>query len=148
MKDKFVSYDIALKLKELGFNEECLGFWEELNCSWNSYSCWGGITELDEDDNYKLFLSANDLRSYYDNIIKAPLWQDAIDWFRVKHNIHIWIEPVLVEQAVSPIKFEYFILFDINKDGIKNNCLPFHLYEKASEQAILKAIELYQKNYE
>ena len=28
MKDQFVPYDIALKLKELGFNDECFGYYD------------------------------------------------------------------------------------------------------------------------
>jgi hypothetical protein len=57
MKKQFVPYEIALKLKELGFNEECLGLYKDEKFyydyetfQWNSFN----------------------------NCVKAPLWQQAI----------------------------------------------------------------------
>ena len=68
MNEQFVTYDIALKLKELCFNEECLGFYH-------------GRTFNEE--RFKRYL--------YENTISAPLWQQVIDWFRKSWKIHIEI---------------------------------------------------------
>jgi len=83
MRKQFVTYEIALKLKELGFNEECL-------LVYNSYKVLKHIisgTNPDIDD----YISFNK----YDDRLPAPLWQQAIEWFREKHSLHISIYPVL-----------------------------------------------------
>ena len=59
MKNEFVKYEQALALKELGFDEPCLGYYDE---GGNLY------TEMVE-------------------VLKAPLYQQAFRWFREKHKI-------------------------------------------------------------
>lgn len=61
MEKQFVPYELALKLKELGFKEEC-------------FKWWGSDGIL----NQKYNLS---------NTILAPLWQQAFDWFRNEYNL-------------------------------------------------------------
>lgn len=34
MKDQFVTYELALQLKELGFKEKCLGYYVEEEDAW------------------------------------------------------------------------------------------------------------------
>jgi hypothetical protein len=60
MNKEFVPYEIALALKELGFNEPCFG--------------WYGPTGI-----------FNDWEST-DTI--APLYQQAFRWFREKYDLH------------------------------------------------------------
>ena len=88
MKHLFLPYNLALLAKEKGFDEECLARWENFSDSWNNYSMWGGISEIEkEEENFKLLLTENLLENYYKNVIKAPLYQQVIDWFREKHGI-------------------------------------------------------------
>jgi hypothetical protein len=69
MKEQFVPHEIALKLKEKGFDEPCLGYFDPLykklviweNGSTNSTSTW----------------------------VYAPLWQQVIDWLSDVHNIEV-----------------------------------------------------------
>jgi hypothetical protein len=58
MEKEFVTYEIALKLKELGFEEECLAYFEDKELTLGRLSSVGK----------KRYLI-------------APLWQQAIDWF-------------------------------------------------------------------
>jgi hypothetical protein len=70
MEKQFCTYEIALKLKELGFNENCIATFGE-----------NQVFDLqDFEQNYDTFPS---------HIIAAPLWQQVIDWFRDKLNIKI-----------------------------------------------------------
>lgn len=131
MKEQFVTYDIALKLIELGFNEECLGFYH-------------GRTFNEE--RFKRYL--------YENTISAPLWQQAIDWFRKSWKIHIeisnhengWGSYLSIEKFGDRFakgyyaKIPYFII-----NTIEVGC-SFRSYDIAREQAILKAIELCKNN--
>lgn len=73
MENQFVFYDLALKLKELGFNEECLGFYVPL---------------LDGTQEFELMK----FESQGKKIVLAPLWQQAFDWiesnFGLSGEIH------------------------------------------------------------
>ena len=89
MEKNFVSYTIALKLKELGFDEKCFASYytdieenrtekydvrKKLNASFD----WDPFTD-EEDSGYIL----NSDKEYY---VSAPLWQQTLYWFREKHN--------------------------------------------------------------
>lgn len=58
MKEQFVSSDIAVQLKELGFDEECLAYWDHTYKTFNLQWC----------------------RYNMHSATKLPLWQQAIDW--------------------------------------------------------------------
>lgn len=65
----FVPHKIAIKLKELGFNDECLGYYDD-----GTFVFWyGSEQDLDTPLN-----------------CTAPLYQQAIDWFE-KKNIYIYV---------------------------------------------------------
>jgi hypothetical protein len=121
MKEQFVSYQIAKKLKELGFNEPCLGEWQNLKTGVNLV--------IDEED--RIFdvavLGAE---------IKAPLRQQALDWLRDKHKIHVEVERDLDGWCYKITEFS---------SGNKFKCsgrleMPNHNVEV--DKAIIKAFEL------
>ena len=75
MNKEFVPYEEALALRELGFNEPCLGYY---NKETNWHLCWSSNSV--EPYNH------NDPK-YYGNI-SAPLYQQAFRWFREKHKLY------------------------------------------------------------
>lgn len=70
MKKEFVSYEIALELKQLDFDEPCLGkfYYNQLEI--------GGIW------------TNNDFKEDPDIFISAPLYQQVFRWFREKYGVH------------------------------------------------------------
>ncbi len=74
MKHLFVPYEIALQLKEKGFDEPCFGIWMER----------GAIFDILYVARQEDAWMANE-----NNGILAPLYQQVIDWFREKHSIDI-----------------------------------------------------------
>lgn len=72
----FVTYEIALKLKDLGFNESCLAAFRN-----DEYNDLITLTEDVLDGDFIIFTSGSN--------IKAPLWQQVIDWFREKFDYHV-----------------------------------------------------------
>jgi hypothetical protein len=74
MKDQFIPYELALELKEIGFNEPCLGYY---------YFLSNGDKELILHEH-----SNSSINSHYPKEISAILWQQAFDWFRKEHNLH------------------------------------------------------------
>ena len=70
MKKEFVPYDIALALKEIGFDEDCFG-------------CYTKDNELSLD------YSNNTDEGHYFQKCSAPLYQQAFDFFRENSKIAI-----------------------------------------------------------
>lgn len=65
MEKEFVPFELAVKLKELGFDKECFGVYYNKD----------GFIRLKQDN----------------EIGNTPLWQQVFDWFREKHNLHFEI---------------------------------------------------------
>ena len=61
MKDQFVTYEIALAVKELGFNEECLAFYYI----------------FDDEEKFLISTISNTNSSWDNGYISAPLWQQV-----------------------------------------------------------------------
>lgn len=65
MVDQFVPYELAAKLKELGFDEECLAYYSNK-------------------DKYLFFSTIKEIP---DEFTLTPLWQQAFDWFSKQHGL-------------------------------------------------------------
>lgn len=113
MKNQFVTYEIAKRLKELGFNEPCFGYFTHSG----------------------KYISKENIQNdfFEDSQCAAPLWQQAIDWLRNKHTIDIWVRNTKDEEFVWNV--------DVRpthplRSGFEKN------YYQAREAAILKALTL------
>lgn len=95
MKDQFATYEIAKKLKKLGFDQKCIAWFSpnhpEIAEGTLIYIKQGqfdaSIPAFTDSDKVNVFsnLSKEDVAPP----VAAPLWQQAIDWLREKHNICI-----------------------------------------------------------
>ena len=145
MEKQFTTYEIALKLKELGFNEECLGIYY-YDGSFKKY-----ILEYKDTEEYLVCIS-------------APLWQQVIDWFREEHNIHLAVTSYTNPSKIGDKQMYETLIghkennFDATianstirlTESFKNKVLCLYnlydTYEEAREQAILEAIKLCKHN--
>jgi len=139
MKEQFATYEIALALKELGFNEECFGYFDE-------------DSDFSTFEYYDSERQNSTIQSEYAGIKQctAPLWQQVIDWFEDKHELVLqyddrtagcrglnWLLPTIIRltsygsENVTPIRFRNSIFY--NK-------------EDAREQTILNAIKVLNEN--
>lgn len=95
LNNLFVSYVIARELKKKGFNEPCLGFYDDdklLHPSIQDVSAMRIMSEnndqykeYDEDDYVFIdFIPTDKMPD-----ILAPVYQQVIDWLREEHNIEI-----------------------------------------------------------
>ena len=136
MKEQFVTYEIALALKELGFDEECLVYFN--NDKYRDLIC---TCENGMDGDFTVH--------HYSGDVNAPLWQQVIDWFSDAHKIFIEIR--FADKALSVYEFCVYKTFKelvnntIERIGLGNDRKVYSTYFEAREQAILKAIELCQK---
>ena len=71
MKKEFVPYELALNLRALGFDEECINFWYPSGTMNNSVPIYG----------FQNWYKTN-------GYLNAPLWQQAFDWFREKYRLN------------------------------------------------------------
>ena len=143
MKEQFVTYEIALKLKELGFEEKCLaGYYEE---DFTKKAILLQRESVNNQNTYGLFCS-------------APLWQQAIDWFRKKHAIHLEFVYSQDHNKYSWSGWDEYHWREISKRPRVEGRFPYpyksrfkehywnhQTYEEAREQAVLKVIELCKK---
>ena len=129
MKEQFVTYDIALKLKELVFDK---------------ISRFGNETSLyTKEGKYTFYANYGSMYpGLSGDYIYAPIWQQVFDWFL---NQSILIE-------VFPVDDWDHWSFRIHGKDIScpfykmyNERDEYDTYEQAREQSILKAIELCQK---
>lgn len=82
MTDLFVPYEQAIKLKELGYDRDCLAYYVVFkskdgdlvyslhNSGWTHILFKEGVPSI---VNYKI-------EKHYDKLIQAPLWQQAFDF--------------------------------------------------------------------
>lgn len=123
MQKQFVTYEIALKLKELGFDEECLGWF------------WGKTPVLE--------IGRTTLDALINPAILAPLWQQAIDWLREKHSIFVSYD---FEQDCPDIPKYYAVVKSLSckpaGETILDGFTLFPSPELALEQGILETLYL------
>lgn len=83
MENHFIPYELAVKLKELGFKFYPLGY----------YSLLEGNKIIES----KFYAS--------DDFLEAPLWQQAFDWFREKYNLDSYVRRVTYKEWKFEINF-------------------------------------------
>lgn len=82
MKNLFVPYEIALKLKEKGFDELCFG-WFQPEVGYTNVQINWNAENPHRNSNFK------EHENSIGEVIAAPLYQQVVDFFREKHNIEI-----------------------------------------------------------
>jgi hypothetical protein len=122
MDKEFVTYEVALALKELGFNETCL-------------SRYCAVTEWEKLTGEILFQNI-DCNSSERFLLKAPLKQQVFRWFREKYDLHSYVFAWLRRVGWGydiPNESSTFIQTDDN---------TFTTYEEAENACIDKLIEI------
>lgn len=152
--DQFVTYPIAKKLQELGFNQDCFGYFSN---RYDKIDEEQGIP-FDEDTHIDFRLTFNcdkNLLKTFSILQKplwftlAPLWQEAIDWLETK-GYYIYITRVFLWNTMPP-KFEgWAIHIATNNPKEYLDCNEYyvsHFFETkhiALETAIHKVLEIMQ----
>lgn len=89
--EDFVDFDLAVKLKEKGFREECLAYYT------TEYTLYNNMTTLTDDKylyvsaiDYEEFLvSHNSIKYTNGNYVDAPTISQVLNWLRKEKNMHI-----------------------------------------------------------
>lgn len=132
MKHLFVPYKLALKLKEKGFDERCIIYYNEGMLQLDSSNTMFGWRNKDFEEPYMKDRER----------IPAPLYQQIVDWFREKHGIVVSIQRAI---QIEPELYGYQINYGDAGDGGMMEMQQIELelsYYEALNKAIEEAIKL------
>ena len=137
MNKEFITYEQALALKELGFNEPCFGYFEP-NKKFK-YLNWEILKDFP-------YLAKN---SEWQDLYGAPTFSQAFRWFREKHNLVIQYIPheIYDDNGQSNLHHKYKISEYDSWRGGRRNTVETELnetYEEAEFECIEKLIEIIQ----
>lgn len=129
MEKEFIPYEQALDLKELGFDEPCLAFY---------------------DKDLKLIITGVAKLRYAPKLY-APLYQQAFRWFREKYNFQKSIVFYSESQGIKKIPNHYEIQIDyLSNDKwcyFESTDNKIYLtYEEAELECLKKLIEICKNN--
>jgi|688.fasta_scaffold1385850_1 hypothetical protein len=120
MTKEFTPYDRSLKLKAIGFDEPCFGYYLQ----------------------NKRFISYEERRSMpkqTKDAISAPLFQQAFRWFREEYKFHAEIRSYTAKYFTIIIQELKDIVRYLEYGGID---LKFNTYEEAELACLDKLIEI------
>jgi hypothetical protein len=132
VEKEFIPYEQALALKELGFDEPCLGFYYKLN---DDFLLEIPVISYKENKN-------SIIDETFDNkseCITAPLYQQAFRWFREKYRLN---------STIIPIENEWYFLISKKGETLTLNrprqCYR-NTYEEAELECLKKLIEIVKR---
>ena len=122
MNKEFISYEQAVALKELGFDERCFTRYYESG---------------------KLADSLSYLHHNHFGQVNAPTYQQAFRWFRENHNLYVDI-------FVDDNKTFGFMITHFTSEGRVDSPVKYnHITYEESEQACLdRLVEIVKNKYE
>ena len=112
MNEDFVTYELAVKLKEKGFNEPCYGYYHRGGGDDSFELCGNGDCDFQN--------SKNKYR------IATPTIPQVLKWLRKEKKIHIQIL-----FTCPPNKWEY-ITIKMTNNELRGTCATFTSYEQAA----------------
>jgi hypothetical protein len=129
MEKEFIPYELAVKLKALGFNEPCFGkYLSNLQSDWKEFEL---ILEMGMNEEFE------DNRNIYllEEACSAPTYSQAFRWFREKHGLDY-------EIPYAGNKGEYHAFVEKYVYGNNRNNPSVFTYEGAEEICLEKLIEI------
>jgi hypothetical protein len=130
-KHLFVPYEIAMQLKEKGFNEPCLGFYSD---------------NIDTD----VFIERIKRQPCADHATdcSAPTHEQAIDWLRENHSLSVSVLPYKNSEDKIELCWYYTVtivgIYDIfcNAESLGASQENYESYNEALNEAFEQALKL------
>jgi hypothetical protein len=139
MNKEFIPYEQALELKELGFDEPCFGkFYTKPKCKMFGIDEKGRTYPI-KNTPKKLYTIGECCVLNEDNVIIAPLYQQAFRWFRDKFNL----KPQL---TTSWGEWDFYIPESEYNDIPIRESSDTWTYEDAELACLIKLIEIVKKD--
>jgi hypothetical protein len=135
MEKEFVPYELALRMKQLGFNEYCFAGYR--------HSKWIGS----DGPNSRYFHAQQFRNSMFDEKqnedCSSPLYQQVFRWFREKYNIDSFVKHLYK----STIKVGYYFGIDQYKGVSFQTDFDawYQTYEEAEQACLEKLLEIVEE---
>jgi hypothetical protein len=126
MKKEFIPYELALELKQLGFDEPCLAWYQDYT--------------LRVDVNANQSIKFHEHLGRFKGCFLAPLYQQAFRWFRDVHNLKGGIEYI---GGLTPETtwWDIYVVGHFNTN-YKEMSMNYQPYEEAELACLQKLIEI------
>lgn len=128
MLRNYATFKQAVSLKKNGYTMPSILAFNEDGTEKNIKSTYLSYNKGEDYIDYNYFLFNNN----EENTIIRPLQSDIVDWLKVIHNIHIWVQPYddSNDKEVKQILYEFKI---INIDDEWNDCSDYTFYNTSEE---------------
>jgi hypothetical protein len=152
MEKQFVPYELALRMKEIGFDEPCLASYytdipenllkkKSKNIDYRKQ--FNGLEYHPLDKNgveWEPNFIRNTDKTHY---VSASTFSQAFRWFREKYIIQSWISSI-----IDPVGFVYEYRVHIHQEESSvENFDSFEIYKDAELFCLKKLIEIVEKQY-
>lgn len=131
MEKEFVPYVLSKQIKQLGFNEECFGYYVDVEVA----------------NPFLVINRISDTQGGYFTL--APLWQQAFRWFREKYGIIGNVNDNCILENTYSISiskiFDSRILYVNGRNHNLKDKQGFTTYEEAELECLNKLIEIVKK---
>jgi len=139
MEKEFVPYQLSLAMKELGYNEQCFGFWSSENTyrrSINDSLCNSDLVNMFGDE-------AKQTPS-------APTWQQAFRWFMEKYDLDYSLPPEsssrfrLLDRTFNIVIYKYYMNMNVQSEIVRidGEIARYNKREEAEIACLKKLIEI------
>ena len=132
MNKEFIPYELALELKQLGFDEPCLGYYRGV--------LGKPEVELIIRQTPPRFYHLMTIPEHFD--ILAPTYSQAFRFFREKHNLHSYID--ILKRYNGKSVYEFVIVSDDIEEEENNR--RWKNYEEAEFECLKELIEIVKEN--
>ena len=126
MKKEFIPYEQALALKELGFEEPCLAFYDGDKTEQVYFNALRNAS-----GDYEPFKNKERLKWF-----GVPLYRQSFRWFREKHNLISSVISIFKDETKTNFEYWYYIFQKEDEETFYNT------YEEAELACLVKLIEI------
>jgi hypothetical protein len=130
MQKEFAPYELAVKLKQLGFDEPCFGYHYTLNGKDWKFA-----------DNHKYHEIDDQLVIGSKFTLLAPTFSQAFRWFREEHDLHYQLVPFFSDKESHAV--DYYLAIAQHKPPIQVK--TFEEAELAALDKLIEIVELKQQ---
>ena len=137
MKKEFVPYAPSLRMKALGFDEPCFG-WFRSTLIPSNFTEFFLETEFGMNESPSDWVNSN----FLDKACSAPLYQQAFRWFREKYNA---VCEIIRKEDGNHSEFIGWVYIDNRKIDVVSYW-DSKTYEEAELDCLNKLIEIVEQN--
>lgn len=105
MNEDFVPFELAIKLREKGFRENCIGYYDYAGEF--HYNCESVIS------NREIYFCHNKYDNiWHSDLADAPTISQVLKWLRNANKVYVSILPFVTHSTINKVAFYYLIEYN------------------------------------